>query len=101
MSDPALFLRGSADDDLEKLTCCARQLAKEYGIETIVVGDECQWLLAHGNEKRILPASDLAKFREVAHPEKFYKLCNRIGRTSIRSFFDKEERVSWLATVTA
>jgi len=35
----------------------------------------------------VLPASDLAKFREVAHPEKFYKLYNRIAQASIYPFF--------------
>jgi hypothetical protein len=47
MADPALFIRWSADDDHEKFTCCSRQLAKEHGVETIVVGDECKGLLAH------------------------------------------------------
>jgi len=39
----------------------------------------------------VLPASDLATFREVAHPEKFYKLRNRIAEALICSFFLKKK----------
>jgi hypothetical protein len=47
MADPALFLCGSTDDYLEQFLCGFRQFTKEHRVETIVVGDECKWSLAH------------------------------------------------------